>query len=42
MDDRFLAEQSAKGNKDAFRQLVLRYQRMVFSFWENFCFKYRS
>jgi len=39
MDDRFLAEQSAKGNKDAFRQLVLRYQRMVFSFLGKFLFQ---
>jgi RNA polymerase sigma-70 factor (ECF subfamily) len=36
MDDRFLTEQSAKGNKNAFRLLVLRYQRMVFSFLGKF------
>jgi RNA polymerase sigma-70 factor (ECF subfamily) len=39
MDDRFLAEQSAKGNKNAFRLLVLRYQRMVFSFLGKFLFR---
>lgn len=39
MDDRFLAEQSAKGNKNAFRVLVLRYQRMVFSFLARFLFQ---
>jgi len=38
MDDRFLIEQSAKGNKNAFRQLVVRYQRMVFSFLGAFLF----
>lgn len=38
MDDRFLIEQSAKGNKNAFRQLVVRYQRMVFSFLGTFLF----
>ena len=39
MDDRFLAEQSAKGNKNAFRLLILRYQRMVFSFLGKFLFQ---
>ncbi len=39
MDDRFLAEQSARGNKNAFRALVLRYQRMVFSFLGRFLFQ---
>ena len=39
MDDRFLPEQSAKGNKNAFRLLVLRYQRMVFSFLGKFLFQ---
>ncbi len=39
MDDRFLAEQSEKGNKNAFRLLVLRYQRMVFSFLGKFLFQ---
>lgn len=39
MDDRFLAERSAKGNKNAFRLLVLRYQRMVFSFLGKFLFR---
>ena len=39
MDDKFLAEQSAKGNKHAFRLLVLRYQRMVFSFLGRFLFQ---
>jgi RNA polymerase sigma-70 factor (ECF subfamily) len=38
MDDRFLAGQSAKGNKDAFKLLILRYQRMVFSFLGKFLF----
>jgi len=39
MDDRFLIEQSAEGNKNAFRQLVVRYQRMVFSFLGKFLFQ---
>lgn len=39
MDDRFLTEQSAKGNKNALRMLVLRYQRMVFSFLGKFLFQ---
>jgi RNA polymerase sigma-70 factor (ECF subfamily) len=39
MDDRFLTEESAKGNKNAFRMLVLRYQRMVFSFLGKFLFQ---
>ena len=38
MDDRFLAGQSAKGNKDAFKLLILHYQRMVFSFLGKFLF----
>ena len=36
MDDRFLIEQSAQGNRNAFRQLVVRYQRMIFSFLRTF------
>lgn len=36
MDDRLLVEQSAQNNTDAFRLLVLRYQRMVFSYLGNF------
>jgi len=36
MDDRFLVEQSAQNNTDAFRLLILRYQRMVFSYLGNF------
>ena len=39
MNDRFLTEQSTKGNKNAFRMLVLRYQRMVFSFLGKFLFQ---
>ncbi len=39
MDDRFLAERSAEGNKNAFRMLVIRYQRMVFSFLGKFLFQ---
>ena len=39
MDANFLAEQSAEGNKNAFRLLVLRYQRMVFSFLGKFLFR---
>ena len=39
MDDRFLVEQSAKGNKNAFKFLVLRYQRMVFLFLGKFLFQ---
>lgn len=39
MDDRFLAEQSAKGNTNAFRLLILRYQRMVFSYLGKFLFR---
>lgn len=36
MDDRLLIEQSAQSNTNAFRLLVLRYQRMVFSYLRNF------
>lgn len=36
MDDRLLVEQSAQNNTDAFRLLILRYQRMVFSYLGNF------
>jgi RNA polymerase sigma-70 factor (ECF subfamily) len=36
MDDRLLVEQSAQNNTNAFRLLVLRYQRMVFSYLGNF------
>ena len=36
MDDRLLVEQSAQNNRDAFRLLILRYQRMVFSYLGNF------
>ena len=36
MDDRFLVEQSAQNNTDAFRLLILRYHRMVFSYLGNF------
>jgi len=39
MDDSFLAEQSAKGNKNAFKLLVIRYQRKVFSFLGKFLFQ---
>jgi RNA polymerase sigma-70 factor (ECF subfamily) len=39
MEDGFLAEQSAQGDKNAFRLLVLRYQRMVFAFLGNFLFQ---
>lgn len=42
MDDRFLAEESARGNKNAFRLLVLRYQRMVFSFLGKFLFQVQA
>jgi len=38
MDDRFLVEQSAQGNPNAFKILVLRYQRMVFFYLNNFRF----
>lgn len=36
MDDRLLIEQSAQSNTNAFRLLVLRYQRMIFSYLRNF------
>jgi RNA polymerase sigma-70 factor (ECF subfamily) len=39
MDDSFLAEQSVKGNRNAFKLLVIRYQRMVFSFLGKFLFQ---
>lgn len=42
MDDKLLLEQSAKGNKNAFRLLVLRYQRMVFSFLGKFLFQVQA
>jgi len=38
MDDRFLVEQSARGNPKAFKILILRYQRMVFFYLRNFPF----
>jgi RNA polymerase sigma-70 factor (ECF subfamily) len=38
MDDRFLVEQSALKNPNAFRMLVLRYQRLVFFYLKNFPF----
>src|SRR5512144_2334145 len=38
MDDRFLVEQSAQKNATAFKMLVLRYQRMVFSYLNKFPF----
>ena len=36
MVDRLLIEQSAQNNTNAFRLLVLRYQRMIFSYLRNF------
>lgn len=36
MDDLLLVEQSAQNKTDAFRLLILRYQRMVFSYLRNF------
>jgi len=42
MDDKLLLEQSAKGNKNAFRLLVLRYQKMVFSFLGKFLFQVQA
>jgi RNA polymerase sigma-70 factor (ECF subfamily) len=38
MDDRRLVEQSAKSDMNAFRLLILRYQRMVFSYLGHFLF----
>jgi RNA polymerase sigma-70 factor (ECF subfamily) len=38
MDDRFLVEQSAQRRPNAFKILVLRYQRMVFFYLSNFPF----
>ncbi len=38
MDDKLLVEQSALRNPNAFKILVLRYQRMVFFFLKNFPF----
>jgi len=38
MDDKFLVEQSALRNPNAFKILVLRYQRMVFFYLKNFPF----
>jgi len=38
MDDRFLVERSAQRNPNAFKILVLRYQRMVFFYLKNFPF----
>ena len=39
MDDSFLVEQSVKGNKNAFKLLVIRYQRIVFCFLGKFLFQ---
>lgn len=36
MDDQWLVEQSAQRNTNAFKLLVLRYQRMVFHYLRNF------
>ena len=38
MEDSILIEQSAKGNTNAFRLLVIRYQRLVFSLLGKFLF----
>ena len=38
MDDRRLVERSAKSDMNAFRLLILRYQRMVFSYLGHFLF----
>jgi RNA polymerase sigma-70 factor (ECF subfamily) len=38
MDDIFLIEQVRSGNKNAFKILILRYQRMIFSFLSSFRF----
>ena len=36
MDDAFLVNQAKSGNKNAFKLLILRYQRIIFSFLGNF------
>lgn len=36
MDDIFLVNQIINGNKNAFKLLILRYQRIIFSFLGNF------
>jgi RNA polymerase sigma-70 factor (ECF subfamily) len=38
MDDNFLIAQVRNGNKNAFKIIVLRYQRMIFSFLSSFRF----
>jgi len=38
MDERFLVEQSAQRNPNAYKILILRYQRMVFFYLRNFPF----
>lgn len=38
MEDQFLIEQVLKGNKNAFKMLVIRYQRPLFSFFRKFGF----
>jgi RNA polymerase sigma-70 factor (ECF subfamily) len=38
MEDKFLIEQVLAGNKNAFRLLVIRYQRPLFSFYRKFGF----
>ena len=41
MDDSFLINQVKNGNKNAFKLLVIRYQRTIFSFLGNFQFPYQ-
>ena len=36
MEDKFLVEQTLNGNKNAFKLLVVRYQRPIFSFVKKF------
>lgn len=38
MEDRLLIEQVLKGNKNAYKLLVIRYQRPLFSFFKRFGF----
>jgi RNA polymerase sigma-70 factor (ECF subfamily) len=38
MEDKFLIDQVLKGNKSAYKMLVIRYQRPLFSFFRKFGF----
>ncbi|MBC7712082.1 MAG: sigma-70 family RNA polymerase sigma factor [Rhizobacter sp.] len=42
MEDQFLIRQVLKGNKNAYKMLVIRYQRPLFSFFKKFGFTHQK